>query len=170
MDYADQYTEDIKLTNRYLAKYFPHLKGDEDIIAVCVAKLWEKRAAFDPTIAQYSTYAFKWLRQVMGNYNRKLYRQKRRFETISIYTEVGDDLALIDTIATPEDSTTEYLHEIVKTVLEKNQKLRPVITYFMQGYEQKEIAEALGLSRSQVSYLLRKFRRLCRKEHLLSER
>lgn len=169
MDYAENFTEDKRLTQKYLSKYFPHLKTDEDIISACVIKLWEKRTGYNPAIAKYSTHAFKWIRHVVTEYIRKRYAQKRQFETISIYTEVGDGIALLDTLEADCDSTYKEIEDLVKIVFDKNEKLRPIIAYYMQGYWQKEIAIILGLSKTQVSYLLRKFKKLCRQEYLKSE-
>ena len=189
MDYEKQYTEDTKLTKGFLAKNFPYLKDDEDIIAMCVAGLWEKRGEYDPEKAEYSTFAFTWLRSIMNNeYHRKHYAQKRQNycnlglddkgkkikkvinKTVSIFTEVGTGITIFDGLASADNVEhqyeLQYIREIAKEILAGDANMKAAVQNYLEGFSQIENAAATSLSQSQVSYLLRKFKKLCRQQIL----
>jgi len=166
------YEEDIKLTKCFLAKRYPYLKQDEDLIAMCVVRLWQKRPGYNPELAKYSTYADNWIRQTVFRFNRKRYAKMRHALTISTDTEIADGITLGDVLAAEEPTDFELMvTDAIANMIKNNEKLKDTIHHYLRGLTEKEISTLLGLAQTHVNYLLRELRRQFKAEmfFLMSE-
>ncbi len=106
----------------------------------------------------------------MSDYNKRRFAKKRRYETVSIYSDVCEGVILLDTLECEDNGKYDLIYGIVESVCaQQNERLRMFTFYFMQGYKLNEIAEKLSLAPMQASYLFRKLKKLCKQEYLQSE-
>ena len=151
-------------------KYYTQTADQEDLISIGTIGLIKGISTFDASKgARLATYAARCVENEILMYFRSL-KKGAQDVSLSEYIETGRDgnaLSLMDTICSEEDlfedlSTREMhgkLYEIMDRVLTPREKTVLVLRYGLGDRTpktQREIAAALGISRSYISRIEKK--------------
>ena len=156
------YIEDNRLAHFFFRKFYWNNRTiKEDIIQACVAALWQARFVYDSSRAKWSTFAFWVCRSAVSRLIRKT-RRTNENESLSLDFEPPEGVALKNLIGTEGayDADVQHLQEIISKVCDSmpNPKTAKVMELKIEGYKQLEIGKMLGISRSNVGSLIRRFR------------
>jgi RNA polymerase sigma factor (sigma-70 family) len=161
MSYEELVTNNLKLAYKIALKYYYKFKTTidlEELQSLSYLGLVKAAKSFkaDKNFA-FSTYAYKSMRNEIITYFNKVKNQN----TISLYSEFGEDLTLEDTLSSSInlEYETEYNLKIEKLYkfihgLDNNEQI--IILYYLQGMTFEKIGNKLGLSRSQICVKYRK--------------
>ena len=151
-------------------KYYTQTADQEDLISIGTIGLIKGISTFDASKgARLATYAARCVENEILMYFRSL-KKGAQDVSLSEYIETGRDgnaLSLMDTICSEEDlfedlSTREMhgkLYEIMDRVLTPREKTVLILRYGLGDRTpktQREIAAALGISRSYISRIEKK--------------
>lgn len=150
----NQFNEHINLAywiaNKYVSNY---QKEKEDLYQEALIGLWKATCSFNKNKkVKFTTYAGVVINNEILLYLRKL---KKVALDISIYTQIDENLCILDTIEDYATEMDEHLElEIIKQAIENlpDRKAR-VLKLWLSGYKQQEIAEKMKLSQSRIARL-----------------
>lgn len=137
---------------RYYKKFSTYADY-EDFKSEALLGLTKAAKTFNPNLKlAFSTYAYR----VMQNEILQYLRQFRKIPTISIYSETGDNLEILDKLASnidiEEDLFDEVcLKELYDCIEGLPERLKTIIRYRLNGMTMVEIGEKLNLSQPQIS-------------------
>lgn len=155
----------LRLVSHIVRKYYASSKNQEDLVSVGVIGLVKAVDSFNRSNgARFATYAAKCIQNEILMYFRsqkKLSVEVSLNETIDVDRD-GNPLTYIDVISCDESITSEIERKIssqramryVNTVLDERERQIITMRYGLGGTEpmtQREVASALGISRSYVS-------------------
>lgn len=142
----------------------------EDLVQWCVARLWQKRPAYDPTRGKYSTWAIMVCRRVIF-YAPIIKRQKddaQRDELDHILStdEHGHTFALLETLGKDDKEPVDDLLRIIYQAVDNihapvsRAKAKQVIDLMLTGKIKysSHAAPIIGCTRERVRQLLNKVR------------
>lgn len=134
----------------------------EDVFYDCLSEVWKSSANFNPEKGAFSTLIYLCVRNTVGN--------KLRKDTNHPYPKTSLNEELCD-----EDDRTERgdmvpdsmdvgrnlelkitIEEIFRKMPKRDQEL---ITLYIEGYSQKELAEKYGIGQAAISRILQSFRK-----------
>ncbi len=160
----------LRLVAHIMKKYYTQTADQEDLISIGTIGLIKGISTFDASKgARLATYAARCVENEILMYFRSL-KKGAQDVSLSEYIETGRDgnaLSLMDTICSEEDlfedlSTREMhgkLYEIMDRVLTPREKTVLILRYGLGDRTpktQREIAAALGISRSYISRIEKK--------------
>ena len=160
----------LRLVAHIMKKYYTQTADQEDLISIGTIGLIKGISTFDASKgARLATYAARCVENEILMYFRSL-KKGAQDVSLSEYIETGRDgnaLSLMDTICSEEDlfedlSTREMhgkLYEIMDRVLTPREKAVLILRYGLGDRTpktQREIAAALGISRSYISRIEKK--------------
>ncbi len=155
----------LRLVSHIVRKYYASSKNQEDLVSVGVIGLVKAVDSFNRSNgARFATYAAKCIQNEILMYFRsqkKLCAEVSLNETIDVDRD-GNPLTYIDVISCDESITSEIERKIstqramryVNTILDERERQIITMRYGLGGTEpmtQREVAAALGISRSYVS-------------------
>ncbi len=160
----------LRLVAHIMKKYYAQTSDQEDLISIGTIGLIKGIETFDITKgARLGTYAARCVENEILMYFRS---QKKSAQDVSLsdYIETGSDgtaLSLMDVVAQEDDlmervSTREDVRKLivaVDSVLNDQEKQVVILRYGLQGEpprRQREVAKAVGISRSYVSRIEKK--------------
>ena len=169
--YCDEmYHADFCLAERVFRENFRSFsslkKHQEDLVASCVANLWEYRVKFfDPDKGKYEAGAYEVCRQTIWKNTIKDEQWKFENSLVALNQPIGENTGtLIDVVdqmsvdqAEQEsiDRTSENFHEVNTAVIKlkqfKNEKTQEILSLYIQGYTEEQIAEKVGCRRQYIS-------------------
>lgn len=157
--------ENYKLIPYFYQKSFASMLEYEEYLGLAHEAICKAVRNYKPEKGTFSTLYFWQLRSRISHYFRVSNYQKRKInkETISLDTPLRDfpELTLASVLSDTNDILDPILEmerwkEKIKKQPEKRQK---IIFLRLIGYEQKEIAEKLNISRQAVSSQLMAFKK-----------
>ena len=129
----------------------------EDMKQELLMRVWQLRPSFDETISKFSTYVVVICKSEISHRKTNAKRLKRRgcSHTISLSSEIGEGLSLMDIISNNEDISDSLARK------EGYQKLidllkRETYLHYIEGYKYKEISEMTGKSVGYVNQIIRR--------------
>ena len=155
----------LRLVSHIVRKYYSGAKNSEDLISIGTIGLVKAVDTFNPKNgARFATYAAKCIQnEILMHFRsqKKLNAEVSINETIDVDRD-GNPLTYIDVICCEEDIaeevdrkiTTEKMLSCIDRLLSPRERQIIIMRYGLCGVEaktQREIASALGISRSYVS-------------------
>lgn len=125
-----------------------------DLVQEIAAQLWRAWPKYDPA-RTFSTWMYRIALNVAISYVRKEVRHRQ--------VAVPLDETLHDTVAAPGDSSD--LHQRLQTFIERQSPLdRALLLLYLEDKSQREIAEILGITPSNVSTKINRLKQKIRAE------
>ena len=155
----------LRLVSHIMKKYYAQTSDQEDLISIGTIGLIKGVTTFDPTKgARLATYAARCVENEILMYFRSQ-RKSSQDVSLSDYIETGTDgaaLSLMDVVSEDEDlleqiSTRESVRNLSRAIdacLTEQEKQVIAMRYGLGGQparRQREVAQAIGISRSYVS-------------------
>ena len=155
----------LRLVAHIMKKYYAQTADQEDLISIGTIGLIKGITTFDQSKgARLATYAARCVENEILMYFRSQ-RKSSHDVSLSDYIETGNDgteLSLMDVVSQEEDlaeqisnrEQTQMVRKLVDTCLSEQERQVICMRYGIAGYKpqrQREVADALGISRSYVS-------------------
>lgn len=118
---------------RHASRLLTHREDAKDAVTVAFFELWRKRA----TVRLVDGSPLPWLLAAVANCARNLERSSRRYRTLLDRAPVAEPTV---TTTTPDDSG---VLSALKRLPEREQAV--VVLSVLEGYPEREIAQALGI-------------------------
>lgn len=129
----------------------------EELQSICFLGLVKASKSFDTSKnIEFSTYAYTVMKnEIINFYN------KNKSDTISLSTEIKDDLYLQDTLKDTTNieeqaETNLKIQQLYKFISELSYTDQIIVNGYLQGLSTNQIALKLGLSSKQINFLYRK--------------
>lgn len=155
----------LRLVAHIMKKYYAQTADQEDLISIGTIGLIKGITTFNPGKgARLATYAARCVEnEILMHFRAQ--RKSSHDVSLSDYIDTGTDgaaLSLMDVVSDEEDLTEQIsnreqlqlVRQLVDTCLSEQEKQVICMRYGLQGYKaqrQREVAEAIGISRSYVS-------------------
>lgn len=146
-----------------VAHAYCHRREDRsDLIQETIAELWGAWPRYDGR-AKVST----WIYRVAMNVAISAYRREgRRIRDALPIDEFGLNIAAADRVMDSEDDDLRSLHQFIARLDEIN---RALVLLYLDGYNQSEIAEMLGISVTNVTTRMHRTKQRLRRDHAAEE-
>lgn len=142
--------DNMKLVHFIINKHYPSFNRNEDVAQVGMMALCRAAMAWDESKGKFSTIASVYILNDIKRYFKTI---APKAEVLSLDYEYEGSATLSDVIQ--GDSDVQSVSDVVD-FLENEKKInQEVLTMFAQGYESKEIAHHLGVTRSYVNTIKR---------------
>lgn len=142
--------DNMKLVHFIINKHYPFCNGNDDVIQVGMMALCRAAMAWDESKGKFSTIASVY---IVNAIKKHFSETRQKAEVLSLDYEYEGASTLSDVIEGDHD--VESLSDVID-FLESEKKInREVLSMFAQGYESKEIASHLGVTRSYVNTIKR---------------
>lgn len=141
-----------KVSNAYCARP----QDRNDLVQEIIVELWRAYPGFDPTRAQFSTWTYRIALNVAISVHRGVAR--RIHDALHIDTLPADillDFAAADIALAKGNDDLLALQQLLASL---DALSRALILLYLEGYEQSEIAELTGLTRTNVSTRLQRIK------------
>lgn len=137
-----------------IARHIPNF--DEDFEQELMEALWRAAITYDPDRAQFSTYAYKVLRNAVANEMRNRAKSARHI-IVSIYdtTDEEDSIPLIETLASVSDTTLPIEAKSILEELDVSPRHKAALSMRMRGATLEEIGQALGVTKQRADRILK---------------
>ena len=132
-----------KLANYFIGnhkKYISLWESRDDMFQSLLLYAWQKRDNYDESRGSYSNFLINLYKYAVMRKGCEV--GKKKVETISIETPIGDGLLLEDTISDGEDIAKNYEMQEIMGKLSKNS-----YQYYVEGLNLQEIGEKEGKSK-----------------------
>jgi RNA polymerase sporulation-specific sigma factor len=154
------FSENVRLASWVVVKQFPQFAADEDFHQEAQIGLWKASKAFDPNKkVKFASFAVTCIR----NACLMAIRRNSRYARLSVvsFDELlpgTENITFADTI--PDHSIGDLLGEraIREAFFMLPKRERKIIEYIVEGRNQAEIGQELGISQSYVSRIVRSAR------------
>lgn len=162
--------DNLNIAHQLAWQYNASLKGLielEDLQSICFLGLCKAATTYNPDLGNtFTTYSYKVIQNEVNLELRKLSKYK---PTVSIYTPIGEDLELKDTISSDldifeniqNDQNLQLLHDEIKKL---NPRYRKIIELKLQGLTQVQIAKKLNVSQPSIARSYYKIINILRKK------
>lgn len=145
--------DNMNLVYFTIARYYPHHKGDDDVVQIGMMGLCKAAASYDDSKGQFSTYAIIKIRSAISYEFRK---DSKRVKAISLDAErdaqCGDKVALQEFIIGDMDEGYVDVAPLCNVLTPRQ---RAVFELLRQGFSCVDIAKRLGVSKQSVHQRLR---------------
>ena len=142
--------DNMTLVHFIINKYFPQHNYDDDVIQAGMVGLCKATMAWDKDKGAFSTIATNY---ILNHIRTHFGKNKQKAEVLSLEYEYDDSMTLADVVKGDSDvSSVCGVIDFLSNETETNQK---VLLMLAQGYKSKEIAEILGMTRSNVNTIKR---------------
>lgn len=162
MDDAEKLlTENKNLVYFVLRRYFPSLRGDQDLAQEGFIGLWKASLKYDGRV-KFSTFAITCIRNEMLQYLRKQRRAPNAVSLDAPLAHVEGDFSLGDTLEDTEASAFEtkiFADDFMQRLKPQDRRL---VELRIAGLGQQVVGEACGISQVTVSRRLKKIQALYR--------
>lgn len=146
----------------------------EDLIQIGMLTLWKCCQRYDPERnAAFSTYAYS---AIYKNMMCSMKRESKKTQNLvslnkPIMYREDDEITLEDVIATPcdEEKLAELKDLAERTMCDMKCLPKKIVRMFLKGHSRADISRALGLSRSYVYLVIKKFRNAAKEYNEVGE-
>lgn len=155
-DAEQLFHKNINLAYYILHKHYTLSAQDEDLKQEALLGLWKACMTFDPSKAQFSTYAIRCILNQINMYYRK---ESNKPLTVSLNAPVGEDgLTMEDVLEDPCPSIDEGLIDLKTYLAGLTDEERKIIQLNVEGFTQQQIGDKMGKSQAWCSHMLRRLR------------
>lgn len=126
----------------------------EELQSICLLGLTKAGKTYNSELnINFSTYAYKCIINELLLYYKQ---NKKHLLNISLYTDIGDDIQLVDTISDniildEEIDKNINIQKLYININKLDSKLKTILNLKLNGLTMQDIAEKIGISQLQVN-------------------
>ena len=163
MTNEEMFIQNQRIAYKVAKPYYINNKEDfEDIKQVALLGLWKAVLTYNKTYA-FSTYAYRVIANEINYYLRK---NRKHNSTISIYTEIGNEITIADTLLDSIDyiEQLEAVESINNGIKKLQGKEKAIFEMMLEGKTQQNIAKKMQVSQPQISRIAKKIKEKLKEE------
>lgn len=158
------FLENEKLIFSFLNKYYPTFIYDEDVYQEASIGLLKAIRTFDPEKDfTFGTYAYQSMFNACRSFFRTFFKKENKFyneaTSLEAFTSKEENRTLHDIVGYSDEilCIDDFMDSL-------NEKQKKIVSMRFQGYNNEEIADAIGISKQRISQINIKTKKIFKKK------